>query len=322
MVAPDVAAQELRVLLKQHGVTLVTEERRCASMVKDYLTPTCPLEAPLLAEAARDGTAGEIARLHRGRKARRVLPGIQAKFQSASGVDQPTAAWVVSVWAMALDLIKAPLASPPPAAPPPAAPPVAAPSPPPAPVATPAPPQPVKAPSSRRRFRKLRALCRLSLLLGLVWAGVEYGWWPRGAAWVRESTQALGRFSARLEQALRANPEPVPEPAREPVPEPVPQPNPQPPPPSSPPPRPKPPTDLGLSSIEIRISRREVSINGKRVSQRDLQRLLQRVADEDTDRAINILCEEGVPERRIGEIKQACRSAGLRRLYVAKGYVQ
>lgn len=60
----------------------------------------------------------------------------------------------------------------------------------------------------------------------------------------------------------------------------------------------------------------EISLNGHRIGRAQLQSLLERAAQEDKNRSIEILYDESRETGQLNEVKEMCRKAGLRRLWV------
>lgn len=109
MIAPQDAANELRCLRNKYGLRIASDRKFCASIVLDYFMSRYPIEAQLLAEAVACGVTEEISKLKRNCDAQQYLQKIQDEFAKNAKTDRATAAWVVTVWGMAFDIVDVPL---------------------------------------------------------------------------------------------------------------------------------------------------------------------------------------------------------------------
>lgn len=73
---------------------------------------------------------------------------------------------------------------------------------------------------------------------------------------------------------------------------------------------------VDLSVMSITIVGNDISLNGQRLGRAQLQSLLEQAAKEDKNRSIEILYDEGRETGQLNEVKEMCRKAGLRRLWV------
>jgi biopolymer transport protein ExbD len=60
----------------------------------------------------------------------------------------------------------------------------------------------------------------------------------------------------------------------------------------------------------------DISLNGQKIGRTQLQNLLERAAQEDKNRSIEILYDESRETGQLNVVKEICRKAGLRRLWV------
>lgn len=321
MITAQEAAKELRDLHGRHGSRFVTDANFCASVVKDCLTPRIPIEAPLLAEAATRGVVDAIGKARKGRKAQGDLARIAADFARDTGHDAATASWVVSSWAMTMGVVNSPLAgqpsqfpTPPPPSPypPPPIPAVAPPHP-----GRPVPPPPAS--PARRVGRGLKRLFFMGVLACVLIVGAREGWWRNLKQWIDTQTNKSRPPAERMQPQAPRTSEPQ-QPLRHAQPETPRSPATDVPAESwTPPSRPSsasmtPKVDLSVMSITIVGN--DISLNGQRLGRAQLQSLLEQAAKEDKNRSIEILYDEGRETGQLNEVKEMCRKAGLRRLWV------
>lgn len=305
MITAQEAAKELQNLHGRFGSRFLTDGKFCASVVMDCLMPKFPIEAPLLAEAATRGVVDVIGKVGRGWKAQGNLSRIAADFARDTGHDVSTASWVVSGWAIAMGVTNSPLVSQPPQFPVPP-PPSPYPLPPMPPVAPPHPgqapvPPPPPNPPSRASHGWLLFVIGM-VVAGVVIAGAREDWWRGLSRWIdirvnREQTPIARPHS----DAPRTTTPTVPDE------------------PWSPPSRPVVPSSrpkLDFSSMSITILGNDISFNGQRIGRAQLQSLLEQAAEEDKNRSIEILYDESHETGQLSAVKEMCRKAGLRRLWV------
>ena len=315
MIPVHEAAKEFRALRRKCGSRFAADSVFCASVVKDCLSPMFPIEAPLLAEAATRGVVDEIGKVKKGRRVQIDLARIASEFARDTGHDTTMSSWAVSSWAVALGVVKSSLSGRSPYFPESTQP-----------IPAVAPPHPSRqAPPTSACPAKCmgRGLARLFFVGIVAWVivlGAREGWWREllNLIDVQKNKFSHPVGQSQTQQAPMSNERQVQRDLSHPKTQVVPS--------------PKdssaalvPASRQGsasttpwsdLSSLSITVVGNAISLNGQHIGRSQLQGLLERAAQEDNNRSIEIMYDESQETGQLKELKEMCRQAGLRRLWV------
>lgn len=96
-----VAREKLKELLRRFGTDLCNDPRRCEGLLRD-MCPDCKMEAALLANAAREGVAGELRAAPSRNSVQAMSRQLSRRLQDNLWLAEDVAAWAVEAWSFAL----------------------------------------------------------------------------------------------------------------------------------------------------------------------------------------------------------------------------
>lgn len=96
-----IARETLKELLRRFGTGLCNDPKRCEGLLRD-MCPDCKREAVVLANAAREGVAGELYAASSRDTVKAMSRQLSRRLQDNLWLAEDVAAWAVETWAFAL----------------------------------------------------------------------------------------------------------------------------------------------------------------------------------------------------------------------------